>query len=216
VKEVLTNQVNDYPPPHTRNYAIRIPTPSDYIAHSPYSNTAPPPRQHTLKVRSWDATKWQAKSSADIRNQDFSDEPVAPPKLRSSRRANTIPPPTATAGANNTSKPTCSLNLICYRPGRQGCVLRQIQVISRARFHTDEDYNAAVKQNEGIVWTDVGLFKLLYREYNGHMCGFWRRYLSLETLRQVRLLTVSKQRYCISQETYADRRALLPLVHNYQ
>jgi hypothetical protein len=169
VRGVLTNPVIDYPPPHTRNYSGRIPPPSDHIAHSPHTNTAPPPSQHTLQPRSSDTTNWQGRPSADTRNQDFSGEPVAPPRLRLSRRA----------GPNKMSRPTCSLNLICYRPGRQGCVLRQIQVISRARFYTGEAYNATVKKNKQIVWTDVAFFKLLNREYNGHMCGFWRRYLSL-------------------------------------
>lgn len=32
------------------------------------------------------------------------------------------------------NKPTCSLSLLCYRSGRQGCVRRQIQVYSQAKY----------------------------------------------------------------------------------
>jgi hypothetical protein len=89
-------------------------------------------------------------------------------------------------------KPTCSLNLICYRPGSQGCVLRQIRVISRSRFDTQGDYDRAVKEEEKLICTDRGFFKVLRQEYDHDICGFWRRHLSLKTLRQIRLLSVSE------------------------
>ena len=90
----------------------------------------------------------------------------------------TILPPTQRAVSptvDGLNKPTCSLNLMCYRPGSQGCIRRQIQV--------------ARKEYPGMIRTDQEFFHALHREYEQYICGFWRRYLSLKTLRQIRLLS---------------------------
>jgi hypothetical protein len=90
-------------------------------------------------------------------------------------------PPTQTVTSpiiDGLHKPTCSLNLMCYRPGSQGCIRRQIQVVEKF----SEDY-------PGMIRTDQEFFRALHREYEQHICGFWRRYLSLKTLRQIRLLS---------------------------
>lgn len=86
-------------------------------------------------------------------------------------------------------KPICSLNLICYRPGSQGCVLRQVRVIARERFDDEKEYDKAVGDDPHIIKTDQEFFEEMRREYNEHMCSFWRRHFSLKTLRHIRLLS---------------------------
>ncbi|KAH7559724.1 hypothetical protein BM1_03358 [Bipolaris maydis] len=104
-------------------------------------------------------------------------------------------PPTQTVSSPTTgtlTKPTCSLNLMCYRSGSQGCVRRQIHVLSQARLGISrDDYSkiASVKNSGGLIRSDKEFFAALHREYEHHICGFWRRYLSLKTLRQIRLLS---------------------------
>ncbi|EUC47819.1 hypothetical protein COCMIDRAFT_89190 [Bipolaris oryzae ATCC 44560] len=104
-------------------------------------------------------------------------------------------PPTQTVSSRSTdslTKPTCSLNLMCYRSGSQGCVRRQIHVLSQARLGVSrDDYSkiVSVKNSGGLIRNDKEFFAALHREYEHHICGFWRRYLSLKTLRQIRLLS---------------------------
>ncbi|ORY02662.1 hypothetical protein BCR34DRAFT_605497 [Clohesyomyces aquaticus] len=86
-------------------------------------------------------------------------------------------------------KPTCSLNLICYRPGSQGCVLQQIRVISRSRYTSDTDYTQAIKADPSLITSDQEFFARIRQEYNTKICNFWRRHLSLKTLRHIRLLS---------------------------
>jgi hypothetical protein len=48
-----------------------------------------------------------------------------------------VPFPTPTVNVptiDNLNKPTCSLNLMCYRSGSQGCIRRQIRVASKTRW----------------------------------------------------------------------------------
>jgi hypothetical protein len=90
-------------------------------------------------------------------------------------------------------KLTCSLNLF-YRSGSQGCVCRQIQVFSRSRYaalSTDASVaREALAQDASFIRNDMEFFGALQREYKHNMCGFWRRWLSMKTLRSIRLLTV--------------------------
>lgn len=80
-------------------------------------------------------------------------------------------------------KPTCSLNLTCYRSGRHGCLRRQIQV---ARTPAAPNPNGHV-----LVTEDQEFFRAVSREYEQHLCGFWRRCTTLKTLKRIRLLSVS-------------------------
>jgi hypothetical protein len=93
-----------------------------------------------------------------------------------------VHPPTlqtvASPGFDGLNKPTCSLNLMCYRSGSQGCIRRQIQVVRK----WGEGYPEMIRN-------DQEFFQALHHEYEQHICGFWRRYLSLKTLRQIRLLS---------------------------
>ena len=152
----------------------------------PRNKTTLPPIQRALKMMSRDVTGWQKKLTVDAPDGQPASTAAGPQP-----QASLHPPTPASILASNAAKPTCSLNLICYRPGSRGCVLQQVRVISRAKFDKVEDYSAAVKANDGIVSTDKELFELLWKEYNERMCSFWRRYLSLKTLRRIRLLSVS-------------------------
>jgi hypothetical protein len=89
---------------------------------------------------------------------------------------------------NDTTKPTCSLNLVSYR---DGCAVHQITVVSQERFGGQTPgYGTTISQNPGLIKTDEELFLALRRVYFHDMCGFWRRWFSLKTLRRLRLLSV--------------------------
>ncbi|KAK0641663.1 hypothetical protein B0T16DRAFT_461702 [Cercophora newfieldiana] len=88
----------------------------------------------------------------------------------------------------NTSRPTCSLNLVCYRSGARGCALQQIQCILASKFQTEESFQAAMKTNNHLIHTDDEFFREMQRLYKYEMCGFFRRYFSLKTLREFRVL----------------------------
>lgn len=88
---------------------------------------------------------------------------------------------------------TCSLNLVCYRFGTQGCQMRQIQTINRSRFDDIGYFKEALAENPDLISTDVEFLEALRREYFGPMCGFWRRTFSLKTLRGFRLLQVRRR-----------------------
>ncbi|KAK4454268.1 hypothetical protein QBC34DRAFT_290524 [Podospora aff. communis PSN243] len=88
----------------------------------------------------------------------------------------------------NTTRATCSLNLVCYRSGAKGCDLQQIQCILRSNFPTDESFQKARRANKYLVHTDDEFFREMQRLYKYKMCGFFRRYFSLKTLRAFRVL----------------------------
>lgn len=92
----------------------------------------------------------------------------------------------------DTDKPTCSLNLVCYRGGTEGCVLRQIQTVLASRYPDKEAFELATKGNAQLIATDKRFFKDLRRMYSGEMSGMWRRWFSLKTLRGFRLLSVGQ------------------------
>jgi hypothetical protein len=110
-----------------------------------------------------------------------------------------IPPQVEAMTEKDLDKPTCSLNLICYRPGSQGCILRQIRVIDKKRFEALNDYHQTLKLNPGIIETDHDFFDAIRTEYTKNMCSFWRRKFSLKTLRQIRLLSVCRFSYLRTQ-----------------
>ncbi|CAO2656555.1 Nn.00g053580.m01.CDS01 [Neocucurbitaria sp. VM-36] len=138
-----------------------------------------------------------AESSGDTDSDtDTSQGLPEQPRLRTS-----IQPPTkilVTPTTDTFTKPTCSLNLICYRPGSQGCVRRQMQVARKSHVQPQEK---VPQQNAGLITSDEQFFLALSREYNQHICGFWRGLVSLKTLRQIRLLSY----------TGASRPEIVPL-----
>lgn len=89
------------------------------------------------------------------------------------------------------TKPTCMLNLVCYRSGMQGCELNQIYVANRNRYKLKMDFSKAVRDNPDLITDDRTFFHALRRVYLREMCGIWRRMLFLKTLRGIRLLSVS-------------------------
>jgi hypothetical protein len=64
-------------------------------------------------------------------------------------------------------------------------------VTKRSKYPTQYDFEAALAKNEGLIATDQQLFRALRASYMREMCGFWRRYFSLKTLKRLRLLSVS-------------------------
>jgi hypothetical protein len=99
--------------------------------------------------------------------------------------------PSTSPAQEHLSKPTCSLNLMCYRPGYQGCVLKQITVIGRSRYTSEEAYREALlKHKDSLISSDEDFFRALRTTYMQHMCSHWRRHFSMKTLHQIRLLSV--------------------------
>lgn len=79
-------------------------------------------------------------------------------------------------------KPTCSLNLVCYRSGAKECELRQIQGILRDRCSSDEAFEAAKMAHPSLISTDHQFFHEMKSMYETEMCGFLRRHLSPKSL----------------------------------
>lgn len=92
--------------------------------------------------------------------------------------------------AYDVDRPTCSLNLVCYRGGAQGCILRQIQTALGSRFPDQGAFKDALAKSPQIIVSDKRFFRELHRLYWTEMSGFWRRHLSLKTLTGLRLLAV--------------------------
>jgi hypothetical protein len=88
-------------------------------------------------------------------------------------------------------KPTCSLNLVCYRTGAAGCKLKQVHVVKKSGFKNIETFRAVLKKYPQLISTDRRFLQTLRDTYRKEMCGFWRRMLSFKTLRELRLLVVS-------------------------
>jgi hypothetical protein len=160
-----------------------------------------PPTERALRMQSRDVTNWRQMMGGTKRPRDsdkiFVSMAVVPeaekPPTPQVRPIPIEPIPQLQDMAmtdKDLEKPTCSLNLICYRPGTQGCVLRQVRVVDKQRFKHETDYEEAVEQDPDILETDREFFEAMRNEYNEHMCSFWRRYLSLKTLRIIRLLSV--------------------------
>lgn len=91
----------------------------------------------------------------------------------------------------NTNKPTCSLNLVCYRSGAKGCELQQIQGILRSKYSNDEGFEAVKTATKGLISTDYQFFHEMERLYETKMCSFLRRNFSLKSLKAFRVLAVS-------------------------
>lgn len=97
---------------------------------------------------------------------------------------------TENPGFYDVTKPTCSLNLVCYRSGAKGCDLLQIQCVLRSMFPGDASFDTVLEANPHLVHTDDRFFREVRRLYTTQMCGFFRRYFSLKTLRAFRVLAV--------------------------
>ncbi|KAK5655824.1 hypothetical protein OQA88_5362 [Cercophora sp. LCS_1] len=88
----------------------------------------------------------------------------------------------------DTNKPTCSLNLVCYRSGAKGCELQQIQGILRSKYSSDGSFEAARTANPTLITTDDQFFHEMERLYETKMCSFLRRHFSLKSLKAFRVL----------------------------
>lgn len=90
----------------------------------------------------------------------------------------------------DTSNPECSLNLFCRRTRRGGYVGHQIQAIDTRRYDRDE-IEEKIRRNPRLVYNDWMFFEELNRAYYTQICGFWRRWFALKTLRTFQLVQVS-------------------------
>jgi hypothetical protein len=96
----------------------------------------------------------------------------------------------ATVHFYDVTKPTCSLSLVCYRSGAKGCALLQLQCVLRSLFPDDASFETVLEANPHLVHTDDQFFREMRRLYETGMCGFFRRWFSLKTLRAFRVLAV--------------------------
>ncbi|CAM1502098.1 Fc.00g040820.m01.CDS01 [Cosmosporella sp. VM-42] len=85
-------------------------------------------------------------------------------------------------------RPTCSLNLVCYRSGAGGCDLQQIQCILRSRFSDEGSFQAAIDANERLVNTDFEFFSEMQAIFRYQMSSFFRRHFSLKSHKAFRIL----------------------------
>ena len=106
-----------------------------------------------------------------------------------------IPANSIAATHYDIDRPTCSLNLVCYRSGAKGCYLQQIQCVLRSRFAKEGDFRLVVLQNPHLVYDDAEFFKEMRRLFEIEMCGFLQRYFSLKSLKAFRVLVVSSVSY---------------------
>lgn len=121
-----------------------------------------------------------------------------------SSTAKTTTPAQTRPAYYNTSKPTCSLNLVCYRSGAKGCDLQQIHCVLRSSFPDEATFLAAIKANPHLIHADDQFFRKIQRLYKTQMCGFFRRYFSLKSLKAFRILAV-----CLYPYRFTD----MPLSH---
>ncbi|ROV86819.1 hypothetical protein VSDG_10149 [Cytospora chrysosperma] len=112
---------------------------------------------------------------------------VTGPPLAPATQA-TEPGDAGAEGYYDVKRPTCSLNLVCYRSGAKGCELQQVHCVLRSRFPDDESFDKAVMANGRLVHNDVQFFNEMRRLYISKMCGPMRRYFSLKSLRAFRIL----------------------------
>lgn len=115
------------------------------------------------------------------------DSPLGPSSANIADAATATP----SRDAYDVNRPTCSLNLVCYRGGAQGCVLYQVYTILESRFPDPNDFKKMISKDASMICSDEQFFRELNRAYRSEMCGFWRRYLSLKTLRGLKLLAYS-------------------------
>jgi len=94
----------------------------------------------------------------------------------------------APSGPYDITKPTCSLNLVCYRSGAKGCDLQQVQCILRSKFPDSSAFQNTVDANPILVHTDQQFFREMRKLFDGHMSSFTRRWLSLKTHKAFRIL----------------------------
>lgn len=160
-----------------------------------------------------------------MRDTFASDSDVHAPSRTSDSQV--VPPEAALATAQmvrpqidpipNASKPTCSLNLVCYRSGSSGCKLHQVQVTQSIKFEKTEDFAKAIMADRDLITTDAEFFRALRRAYLSEMCGFWRRFFFLKNLRGFRLLSVRQQTLGmeqvanVAQYTQHSRPVVVPL-----
>lgn len=100
----------------------------------------------------------------------------------------------------DTSRPTCSLILVCYRTGTGGPCTKQLQTTTSEKWLPTvfSDFKA---KNPSCVTTDQALFREMKRVYEQEMCTFFRRHFSLKTLRAFRILVVSRDGICLASQS---------------
>jgi hypothetical protein len=92
----------------------------------------------------------------------------------------------------DTTRPTCSLPLVCYRSGSRGCERGKVEAAMQSRFASEDAFQKTTAENSKLVKTDKDFFYALRIVYSREMCNFWRRNLSLKSLHGIRLLLVSE------------------------
>ncbi|KIX92200.1 uncharacterized protein Z520_12081 [Fonsecaea multimorphosa CBS 102226] len=114
---------------------------------------------------------------------------ISAPHERSTSSTNADEEGTGKAKTYVSTKPTCSLNLVCYRSGAVGCKMVQVRVAKASQFKDDATFQKAVTENPELIVSDVEFFEKVRDAYRHQMCNFWRRVFFLKTLRGMRLLS---------------------------
>ncbi|XTI84282.1 hypothetical protein V2W45_1366780 [Cenococcum geophilum] len=159
-----------------------------------------PPRVHeyatsiSRSIGSFDSVpSTEIPEISDSDNEDVIVEGLVPP-VHATVLQQTIGPRTAKQDGQpqyNVDRAICSLNIICYRHNGT-CVMEPIMTTMESRYRTPESYQQALKQKPDLIVNDSQLFTQMRQKYRTRMCGFWRRWFGLKTLRSFRILEYNR------------------------
>lgn len=102
------------------------------------------------------------------------------------------PPDRPNRGHYDITKPTCSLNLVCYRSGAKSCDLQQLHCILRSKFPSSDRFQIVINANKHLVYDDEQFFREMRSLFDIHMSSFVRRWFSLKSHKAFRILAVSR------------------------
>lgn len=100
------------------------------------------------------------------------------------------------------SKPTCSLNLLCFRSEADGCHRQEIRCALRSRYPDNENFQDTIKANPSFIYTDDQFFSQMKRAFETKLQGRLRCWLSLKTLKGFRVLAVSEALTVAKEDIY--------------
>jgi hypothetical protein len=149
---------------------------------------APPVSRNPLASPTFKQTDASEVASPTASTMQFVDSPLIPPRIQLKKleptelegKGRTEKSVATSPSSQNTmhyitTKPTCSLNLVCYRSGARGCELHQIQTVKRSHFKDDAEFQKVLTENPELISRDEQFFNALRDVYLGKMCNFWRR-----------------------------------------
>jgi hypothetical protein len=90
----------------------------------------------------------------------------------------------------DTSKPTCTLNLMCFRDQTKGCRIWQVSVTHVDKWMDWNAFSQYCHDHEHVLTSDKSLFRAMRVAYEKELSSLWRRWTSLKSLKGFRILSV--------------------------